>query len=340
MHLPLISFGRKLVACGYVQKTVSLLTYRNCLSGISGTPRTPTTRLAPRMRPSPSLPLHLPDNLTTDFPRKLPDRSTDSRTSQNSTTQNSACHHTRAKHSAPDLTFLSSNIAPAPTESPRSQQTQKTKLPRPFSCPERFLPQTGPIRINPVEDWESLKLLLPQPLQKLFGSHQTDSPQNWKHSQHSQAAFTAFSKIPTVPWGIHPEEREAKKEQRKSSAGSQDVCRTCFKMQTVNTHLTQSTCDCSPTSSSGGSSSVGINQSVFVSAHDDGSMFVVSVDGCQEDRLCPGKNVFDDLMKFSRQERRDAAPMQLVINLKHKQGTQNSPTDTFFKLQTEGKVML
>lgn len=241
-----------------------------------------------------------------------------------------------SKHSAPSLNFLNSNgdipenlqrctFRLAQTARVADDETAKNpKMPRPFSCPERFLPSPergtdyAPLRMNPVHDWESLKILLPEQLQRAFRVPLESRGSNDMHN----ASEMPFIRAPSVPWGIHPEEEESPRA-RSNSQDSQNVCPTCFKMQLQqNSHVPESVmsksmyCDCSPSSSA---SCTGSNDSDSASCQEESSVFSSSSAQYPQEPHHRRGTVFDDLMQFSKQS--DRSPPQLIINLKHKQGT-------------------
>ncbi|XP_055353852.1 uncharacterized protein LOC129599594 [Paramacrobiotus metropolitanus] len=186
----------------------------------------------------------------------------------------------RSKHSAPNLPFLSA--APASTRSATQPPTPPTKMPRPFSCPERFLPGGGdagaPLRVNTVDDWESLRVLLPTPFQRFF-----------------RAPEAAVQRLPSVPWGVHSDEERLRRRD------SEEVCPTCFKMVETG-GMTQSVCDCSPVFPASPTSSSSSKSAEMVGPGQSARM-----------------SLFDDLMEFSQKDTRNTAPTQIVVNLKHKQ---------------------
>lgn len=213
----------------------------------------------------------------------------------------------RDRYSAPDLKFLA-QPQPPPVQQHTSVRQQRSSL----SCPDNLDKATAPIRINNVEDWESLQMLLPKAFRNVL-----DKSEKQPQRKNTTRRTHSLQCIPSLPTSMLEEE---------------NVCPTCYKLQRgfsardAPANMITSSCDCSTPSSSISSD----NQN---SSHLTGEVnfrtksppavpvrtvfpSVSSIYACKDPSHSPRLpfSPSANLMEFSRQ------PAQLVINLSQKQG--------------------
>ncbi|OQV24467.1 hypothetical protein BV898_01531 [Hypsibius exemplaris] len=237
-----------------------------------------------RVRQSPSLPLNLQNG-----GERSPPHSSNIQT--NTSTTRSPSSIPRSRCSAPDLKFLTQ---------PQTSHPSQNRVPvqHPLSCPANESQQSKlPFRVNTVEDWDSLRVLLPAAFQRAFSGNKS------KEAPHPTRSVSLPERMGTaVPVLV-----------------DDNVCPTCFKMQSNPADMTASVCDCTPTSSSAASVQNEPERTPPSSRRtSQGSVFVPPGIEFRRDRQYQPV-ASPNLMEFSRHLNEVAAPSQLIINLKQKQ---------------------